>query len=137
MLRWTILLRLLLSLAVLVNGTTAAMAFKHAGHDAMLATTAPVQASSTANADPCHEHDQAASLASEDPVAPVPAESGHPPLDCCQSGTCQCACMHPAPAAVPAIAFAAVSIGHARGARAMPTSHATPALPHLIRPPID
>src|SRR5688500_14901628 len=137
MLRWTILLRLLLSLAVLLNGTTAALAFKHGGHDAMPATTAPALASSTADALPCPEHDQAALMASEDPVTPVPAESGHPPLDCCQSGACQCACMHPAPAAAPTIAFAAVSIGHARSARPMPTGHAAPALPHLIRPPID
>jgi hypothetical protein len=139
--RWTILLRLLLSLAVLfngttLNGTTAAMAFKHRGHDAMPALAAPAPATSAADALPCPGHDQAASMASEGPAAPVPAKSGHPSLDCCQSGACQCACVHPAPAAVPAIAFAAVSIGHARSARPMPTSHAAPALPDLIRPPI-
>src|SRR3546814_6168691 len=58
-----------------------------------------------------------------------------PPPDCCESGACDCACMHPAQAAVVSAAVDLGSLEHTDSVRPMSSVHASPSLPHLIRPP--
>ena len=113
-------LRILLSLALVLNGTSGAWA--------MDAATAKVEAP-PARADaapPCHEHADA-----PEPAAPAPQ-----PSDCCQTTACQCACAH-----LPAVAFLSTVVVSPLPMRngSVPVvihRHATPPLPHQLRPPI-
>jgi hypothetical protein len=113
-------LRILLSLALVLNGTSSAWA--------MDAAMAPIKAPpAMADAAPtCHDHAEAPS-----PTAPEPD-----PSDCCQTAACQCACAH-----LPATAFlgAAFPASLPLGTEAVPVvihRHAAPPLPHQLRPPI-
>ena len=126
-----LLLRLLLALALVVNGTTGAMAAVHA-HDAAapmaVHAMGPMPAHGEAD---CHGDGAVAK-------APSKAPAQAPGDDCagCASGGCDCACMSlvhvtlPAPmtglAPAPRIAPAPVPVA----------SRAAPPLPHPIRPPI-
>ncbi|SFK92683.1 CopL family metal-binding regulatory protein [Lysobacter sp. cf310] len=56
--------------------------------------------------------------------------------DCCKSPTCTCSCLQPAPATAIAFAFGGAHIGHSLIARPMSVDHDAPALPYPIRPPI-
>lgn len=128
---WSVLLRLLLTVALVFNGAAPAVAAIHAGHMA----AAPVSAEPAPVADdamPCHEHHQAG--AAEQPQSTPDDEPASP--DCCKSGACRCACVHSTPVAIVDLGFTAPLIEHAESVRPMPSGHADAALPHLIRPPI-
>lgn len=136
----SLLLRLLLSLCLVLDGTAAAaIAHLPMGHDAAAASMpAPPTASTAAvMADmPCHGHDAASSTtptSATSLTAPDPAGSSP---DCCESGACRCACMHVAQVVVPSLAWAAATPGHARSVRPLLPGHTAPPLPHPIRPPI-
>ena len=131
-----VLLRLLLCVALVFNGAASAMASVqmmqlHAQADDAVAS-AGMQADAMAESTlPCHHGEQAP----EESTAP--AKTKHPATpDCCKSNTCTCACVSPVVAMVPTLAFHDVSMADADDVRAMAPGHATPALPHLIRPPI-
>lgn len=119
------LLRFLLCLGLLVNGSAQAVALTHsalASHSAREA--APL----------CHDaHDMkaAGSMAHEHRAAAVTKKP-----DCCKSGVCECACSHGAVATMPTLQ----SPGRPARREALlglaDTSYASPALPRLIRPPI-
>lgn len=139
MFRPTVLLRLLLSLALILNGIGGAVAstgmqMEHMGwmHGAMHADAAEQSAQP-----PCHEH---AGVTSSDKgtdsgaTANTPAKTKQSP-DCCKSGTCRCLCVHQSQVAITALLPAPV-IEHAGVMRPLKPGHAAPALPHLIRPPI-
>lgn len=91
---------------------------------------------------PCHDMAQmAVTVASPDAAAQAPDPAtqgkGKPTTpDCCKSGTCQCACMQVAHAALPAMLALAFASPHSDVSHPMPDGHADPALPHLVRPPI-
>src|SRR3546814_16614457 len=55
--------------------------------------------------------------------------------DCCESGACRCACLHHGQFAPMTMVASAAIIGHTDRVRPMFSVHASPALPHLIRPP--
>jgi hypothetical protein len=134
---WSILLRALLSLSLILNGVAAASAatHRHANPaDMQSVITTPVKVSQTGEKVPCHQHQQADSAAMND-QPPVPAEHASKP-DCCKSSTCGCACMHAAQAALPGLNLAAPLLDHSRSVRQLTLAHASPALPHLLRPPI-
>ena len=139
----SLLLRLFLGLVLVLNGTTTAMAAVHMSHADILEATSPVAASAV-NAGgegeaPCHDAEQTKVATAH------PGSGGHlhgsldtdtPSPDCCESGICNCACMHPAQAATVDAVIGLVSIEYSDSVRPMFSVHASPALPHLIRPPI-
>ena len=115
-----LVLRILLSLALVLNGISGAWAME----GAMAAAKAPATTSDAAPS--CHDH-----LAATTPATPDPD-----PSDCCNTAACQCACAH-----LPAAAFLGVAIPASlpRGTDvAAPVIHrrAAPPLPHQHRPPI-
>lgn len=132
---WSILLRVLLATALVLNGTGAAMAAVAMESQPIAASEAPVAVSKAEH--PCHEMAGAAELAAEPEQSPPPApDAKHPAPDCCKSSTCGCACVHGAQAATPAVVSEAQAPGRTPVPLPLATGHAAPALPHLIRPPI-
>lgn len=141
---WSILLRVLLSLVLVLNGATSAAA---ATQMQMNHTAAHTPSEAQANLSqampaemPCHHHDQTSTTVadSDSPIAahPAPEKSKHPAPDCCKSGTCNCACTHFTQATLPALTIPAPVLDGNRSVRRLTLAHAAPALPHLIRPPI-
>lgn len=139
----SVLLRLFLSLVLVLDGTATAMAAVHMSHVDMPAAAS--QVASTANADgqgemPCHDVDEAkvATTAHPEPGGHLHGspDTDTPSPGCCDSGVCSCACMHPVHAAAVAAVVSLASIEHSDSVRPMFSVHSSPALPHLIRPPI-
>jgi len=140
----SVLLRVVLSLSLALNGTTAAaagarMQMSHA--DMQQPTgSASVADMPISDAMPCHHHDAGVSDSGgmEHQIAtdPAPAKSKHPPPDCCKPGMCQCACVYSVQATLPALTTAGLVTEHSLSARPLTLAHAEPAIPHLIRPPI-
>ena len=136
-----ILLHLLLCIALVFNGAASAMASvqmmqMHAdGHEAASTPVAPM--ASAESEMPCHHDGQPAHSqdAADAATATKDKQPGQSP-DCCKSSTCTCACVHQAAAMVPMLAFHGVVSLHGSSVRPMTLGHPTPALPHLIRPPI-
>lgn len=129
-------LRMLLSLALILSGTGTAVAgvqmqWKHAE---------AAQAAPPADAEPCHgDHVETRTPAGNTGLASHQADGGtlqQPGADCCKGGACNCACMHPAQAALFEWRAAGPVMDQALAVRALTLAHAAPALPHLIRPPI-
>ena len=149
-----LLLRLLLCVVLVLNGigtasASARMAWVHlqAGVDAHALVEqagAPVAtAADTGEVEPCHGHDVDAVAAADPSPTTAPGtetmpRAGHPPGagNCCDTGHCTCACMFPTQAVVFIWAAPPATVDHAPGSGALSHAHATPALPHLIRPPI-
>jgi hypothetical protein len=130
-----ILLRVVLSLSLVLNGiggTLAAteMAFGStatASETASAATLAPAHAG-------CHHH---ASMPHHQQPSAEPA--GKPPAghsDCCGAGLCGCACAQLPSLAALELLFVPPSLEHERLSNAVDANRPSPALPHLIRPPI-
>ena len=141
----SLLLRIVLCLSLVLNGSGIAFASGHAGMDGH----AMAGAGSEGQTDqPCHEDgtpDPAALMSHADhvPVAggdvPLPDNThtpGHAEKDCCDIGTCRCACMHGTVAAVAMLARVPVAAIRGTAVRPLVPAHPAPALPHLIRPPI-
>jgi hypothetical protein len=140
----SVLLRILLSLSLVFNGSGYAFASGHlammAGHAS--ADTQAVAASGMPQA-PCDEGGAvAAHEAAGDSAGAILSVSGnaHPPghssPECCESGSCRCACVHGTVAAMPILADAILVPMDDAAVRRLVSAHAAPALPHLIRPPI-
>jgi hypothetical protein len=138
---WSILLRVLLSLSLALNGVSAAAA---AVHMPLMLKTA-TQAASTGMQDvagpgmPCHGHHGASKEIAQGvapAAAPDPAPVKSPSPDCCKSGLCRCACVHGVQATLVADVSTPAILEHDRSVRPLLLGHAAPAAPHLIRPPI-
>ena len=132
----SLVLRLLLCLALALNGVSTARAGMHLEHG--VASEAGQSAASDAMEDmagmPCHGMGQ--SEVADQPQAPQNHDSDNgkaPTPDCCKGG-CQCACLHATPA-IAIVAFPALVV-HAAVQRRGTTAHAPPAAPRLNRPPI-
>ncbi len=151
---FSLLLRVLLCVSLIANGVGFAQAstrmqLAHAGHQAH---RAQAEVASTVGEE-CHpgmtmaSHadtsmppmDHAAMDHGDSDTGPLVAVSdggSAEPADCCDGTTCQCACtQHASTAFIPAVAPGAalpdsilVMVGTSQ--------HASPRLPHLIRPPI-
>ncbi|MGO4551443.1 CopL family metal-binding regulatory protein [Lysobacter sp. 2RAF19] len=126
-----ILLRLLLCVALVANGTSAVYA------STMMAFGAGMDATAAASQDskpPCDDMPAMAHAATAtDHGAPAPPVSHD---DCCPPGACLCSCVSHAPT-IPAFgAFAIPVRPSAAPVAVLRISFASPALPHLIRPPI-
>lgn len=139
---WSILLRVLLTVGLILNGSGYAVASAHMQHMTMAsATPQPVATPVAAVESPCAERHQGMVPVAGNPLPDaasdaVSVESEYPAPDCCKSGACRCACVHHSQAAVPAVAFRQAVIEHVSSVRSMKSGHDSPALPHLIRPPI-
>ena len=136
-----ILLRLLLCVALVFNGAASAMASvqmmqMHADGQGTASIPVPTMADAEP-AMPCHHDGQAShSQDAADAAMPSKDKQPHQAPDCCKSSTCTCACVHQAAAMVPVMAFQGTALLHVSSVRSMALGHATPPLPHLIRPPI-
>jgi hypothetical protein len=127
----TLLLRLLLCIALVANGTSTAYASTTMAFDAGMAGAA---ATGQDAEPPCHDTPAMAHAAmAADHDAPAPPASHD---DCCLQGTCLCSCVSHAPS-IPAFATFAIAMrASAAPVAPLPVTFASPALPHLIRPPI-
>lgn len=161
---WSYLLRILLSLALVLNGATPAMAaaqmdaaahrvqedvasqratHEHVAHERAYGDAVHTHAaapSMSTHAMPCH-HD-AGTLPSR-PADAAPAHDGatagkgkHPSPDCCKTGTCHCVCVQTMQLLTVAWTAPASLLSQADPLRPVARGHDEPALPHLIRPPI-
>lgn len=141
---FSILLRVLLIISLVLNGSGYAVASTHMqmGHMDMAVSTPQSATDRVVTAEPpCpqDQHNGASTSAAQRPDTapnPAPGKSKHPAPDCCKFGACSCACVHQAQAAVPAYTLRYAVIEHAGGVRPMKLGHVAPTLPHLIRPPI-
>ncbi len=141
-----VLLRLLLSVALIASGTTpvvgghAAAAFGLAGHASHASARCHVAPGSAAHAEHAeHAHDNASGFAGSPRATHACCDTGGPAASsgCCgHDGMCSSRCAHSAPlmltdGAIPASGFAPAPVLVGAG-----TFHAGPDLARLIRPPI-
>ena len=126
-----ILLRLLLCLALVANGTSAVYASARMAFDGGMSTTAIGREAEP----PCHDM-----AAMQDGVMVADTGTHAPPAgshdDCCPPGACLCSCVSHAPSILTVHAVALTTGPAASPVSALLSSHASPALLHLIRPPI-
>ena len=137
---WAILLRVLLSVALVLNGATGAAAAvrMHMPHDDGQTSTTLAESPESSSVDmPCHH--QATGASDEAPLAAAdssPSEPKHSTPDCCKSSSCNCVCVQAAQAP-PASGFIhTLLVDHSQSVRPLLLGHPSPALPHLNRPPI-
>ena len=136
-----ILLRVLLSVSLVLNGATGAaaavrMQMPHDDGQAVAALTAKSPESASGEM-PCHQ--QATETSDDAPLPasdPEPAKSKHSTPDCCKSSSCNCACVQAAQAPLASVFVHALLVDHSHSASPLSPGHPSPALPHLIRPPI-
>jgi hypothetical protein len=131
---WSITLRLVLMLALVLNGMATAMAGDGmaAGHEHALHTSAAASTS-------CHgqlANDISVEHGAHDHTAQVPDSHSDPGPDCCTPGTCQCACTHCAQVLTPVVAIAKPAFERLVRVDIPAAGHPAPALPNPIRPPI-
>ncbi len=142
------LAQVLLSLSLIFNGSGYAVASPSLASAHALHTVAPSEETKTApkpemaaSPSACHALGSAAGSESTPDRRPIAQQQAseapqrHSP-DCCTSDSCRYACLQLAQAVIPITAFACVKSAHALAVLFTPASHASPALPHLIRPPI-
>lgn len=138
----TVLLRVLLSLILVLNGIWTA----HASVRLLVETTIPsgkhaIGAAGDAAASHCAGHGSAMAANTHDAghpdasaTAPEPCDPAAP--DCCQSSACQCASPQVYASLIPDVSQAPLLAAHDRVTAALALAYPAPALPHLIRPPI-
>ena len=139
---WPVLLRVLLTVALILNGSGYAVASAHLSKAfADVSHEAHPLAHERMNQPLCHD-DQVATLATHqhDPDQTMHHESGSPESsshpDCCKSGACRCACTQAATAAVVMVFERDALIVRSNPSRPLKPGRPAPALQHLIRPPI-
>lgn len=142
----SIILRIVLSLSLVLNGGGFAMAstgaaFAHqmqpALGDVPAAPVAGVER--TMDSTDCHQPDAKAELApgmAVDDSQREPGGPGHAMSDCCQADSCSASCMQLVQAVVSAPVFQPAALLQCEAVLFKLASHAAPAVPHLIRPPI-
>lgn len=140
----SVLLRLLLCLGLILNGSAYAVASTQMQ---LTHVTAALEAAA-AKSSSCHEGmamagmDMSGMDMSGMHHAAMSVAGGHgdhgatPEPDCCKSQTCDCSCLQPVPATAIAFALGGAHVGHGPIAQPMPIGHDAPALPYPIRPPI-
>lgn len=138
----SILLRVLLSAALILNGISSTVA---SAQMLAVAKVTPTTAAADAHAhhgavapEPslgaCHE--DAAATAPDGDAPSAGTGHGKHGTDCCQAGMCACHCMQQAQVTIVPPVLASPQVAHSASVRAMSSAHESPRLPHLIRPPI-
>jgi hypothetical protein len=139
------LFRLLVATILMLNGIASAMAaVQHAagpGEPGPVAET-PTMAGTIdpAGGDAHGDCTDSGPELADDAAATTASSHGaghHPGPDCCDPGTCQCACANAGLPALPPEAREGFAAPGRTCAPATAAMHAAPALPHLIRPPIS
>lgn len=129
---WSLLLRLLLSLSLVLNPVATALAGAHAHQEvrAAVALDQPVAQAAC--------HDPAPGTAQSEPNDQADGPLTQAAADCCQSDACQCACVHHfSQAVLPGLITGMDAASDAGAFRRAGALRASPALPNLIRPPIS
>ncbi|MEG3183580.1 CopL family metal-binding regulatory protein [Novilysobacter erysipheiresistens] len=134
----SVLLRVLLSVALLFNGVASASASGTGLVESAARADLVIDHAAKAEAMPCDEHHGAppSTADRETGAAPLAGSLDSEPADCCESGTCPSVCAQQAPAALLYGRFTTIKLEHSDSVRPMAAGHSSPALPHLIRPPI-
>ena len=131
----SILVHLLLCLALLANGTTAAFANARMAFEGAAVPVAAHAAPTTAHDDgaaPCHDM-----AAMEAPTAHDAAPAGSAShSDCCSPGACLCNCVSQGAAILTVHVLALAALPSLAPTVPPHVSIASPALQHPIRPPI-
>lgn len=132
----SIILRLILSLSVLLNGSGYAMATTHAQMGAMgHSGQHSIEHRAVRAHAPCHADMHGASVET-DKASALPTKARQGMSDCCKSGPCACACAYGAQTTPPALVLGHVMGTFRAAMRPMESGHTAPRLPNLIRPPI-
>ena len=122
----SILLRVVLSVALVLNGATGAFAATRMQMSHAAPTIMADAVKKTAAETPCHETDP----------APTPDPSKHSNPDCCKSASCTCMCMQGFQAPPVYVVVPTMFVNHSQSVRPLSLGHTSPALPHPTRPPI-
>jgi hypothetical protein len=146
---WSILLRMLLSVALILNGSGYAAASTHKSKDAASSHEMHLMAQEGTTPPPCHgDHasmmvphhhgaeqtmDHSPDSAKSHSAKTHPSESHS---DCCKSGACRCVCNHASTAAIAMMFIRDALIARSGASRPLKPGRPAPALPNLIRPPI-
>ena len=147
----SILLRVLLSAALIFNGISSAVASAQMvtavkvaevgasglmHHDSAAAVRTHsahhVAADTKVSSGACHDDTNGA----PGDAAGTGAGHGKHGTDCCQAGMCSCHCMQQTQVTFAPPVLASPQVAHSASVRAMSSAHESPRLPHLIRPPI-
>lgn len=135
------LLRVVVSLGVILNGSPFAMAASSVGmhiHSEKQVVAQNTEGDVTALPS-CHEAARTNSNSTHQhpsmPTSASLAKSSSPAPDCCKSGRCSCACVHAA-ATLPSFRWIALAEIHRSIICPLNTDLPAPILPHLSRPPI-
>src|SRR5262245_25310747 len=132
---WSLAIRVVLSLCLVLNGLGTAHARVHPSDRSSL--HAQAQAAAAVASAPCHGTH--ATNVTPKPVASHPTatleETGAPAHDCCHLAGCDGQCLHHAPAAME-FWLSTPIITRAQAGASVSYPHAPPALPPLTRPPI-
>lgn len=136
-----VLLRVLLSFSLVLNGSGYAMAASHVerGQGAVVAASARTHAEQVTGA-PCHHSEDAgapekSTQLSDTTLGGSATGTGEESDDCCKNGGCRCDCLHQTQVAVP-VFFLDSPVRASPPLRGQQNRHAEPAPPHLTRPPI-
>ena len=132
----SILVHLLLCLALLANGTTAAFANARMAFEGAAVPTAGHAAPTAAHDDaaaPCHDMAAMEQAATAHHATPA-GSSSH--SDCCPPGACLCNCVSQGAAILTVHALALAALRSLAPTVPPHVSIASPALQHPIRPPI-
>lgn len=137
----SLLLRVLLSLSLILNGSGYAFASGHLQMQSAASTMAEggVAQDSSQSQAPCHDEGGIATAlpaTTDTQPADSPHDPGHRGADCCQSGSCRCICAHGSVAVVPPLRGNPGAPMHAAMVQPLLAGYPAPVLPHLIRPPI-
>lgn len=131
---WSILLRVALSVALVLNGATGAFAATRMqmSHDAPTITADAVEKAAVEA--PCHEMSGMAHTSPATDLAPEPSK--HAGSECCKFASCTCMCMQGVQAPPAYAVMPIVLVNHNQSVRPLLLGHTSPALPHPNRPPI-
>ncbi|MBN8211297.1 MAG: CopL family metal-binding regulatory protein [Xanthomonadales bacterium] len=133
---WSILLRVLLSVALVLNSATGAFAATRMQMSHAAPVSSVPAAERAAVEKPCHEASGMSQVGPTAATDPTPDPVKHPSPDCCKSASCTCMCMHGVQAP-PVYAFIPTAlVNHSQSIRPLLLGHISPALAHPTRPPI-
>jgi hypothetical protein len=130
----SVLLRVLLSLSLLLNGSGYAAAAAQTQDESPSASTAHARPQ-VDESSPCPGHARAPA-ANPQVSEPDSAQHKHDKPACCKSAQCVGACLQHVPAAIVGAWIAPAAITHGDADRQSKSAHPAPALPDRNRPPI-
>ena len=133
---WSTFLRVLLSVALVLNGATGAFAATRMQMPHAAPVNSVPAAERIAVEKSCHQAGGMTQAGYAAAINPAPEPSKHLSRDCCKSASCTCICVQSVQAP-PVYAFVPTAlVNHSQSVRPLLLGHISPALPHPTRPPI-